>query len=61
MGHDFWSVILICALAGWIISTLFFAFRAFPEQGRFQAGAARIWGGAVLFFFAVWLLGLVMA
>jgi hypothetical protein len=61
MGHDQWSLLLLIGLWGWIISTLAFIFRAFPRQGTFVADPALRWGGAVLFFFALWIVGLLAA
>jgi hypothetical protein len=61
MGHDQWALVLLVGLWGWIVSMLGFIFRTFPRQGIFEAGPALRWGGSVLFFFALWVVGLLAA
>lgn len=61
MGHDIGALILLVGLWGWGISTLIFIFRAFPRRGAFESGPALRWGGSVLFFFTLWIAGLLAA
>lgn len=61
MGHAQGSIVLLLGLWGWIVSTFVFIFRTFPRQGAFEAGPALRWGGSVLFFFFLWIVGLLVA
>jgi hypothetical protein len=61
MGHDIWSLVLVTGLWGWIVATLIFIFRAFPRRGVFEPVPARRWGATLLFFFFLWILGLLNA
>ncbi len=61
MGHDLWSLVLVTGLWGWIVATLFFIFRAFPRHGVFEPAPALRWGAILLFFFFLWILGLLNA
>jgi len=61
MANDFWSIVAIMGLLGWVASTIVFVFRAFPERNRFEAGAARVWGAAVVASFSIWIAGLLNA
>ena len=61
MGHEFWSLVLVTGLWGWILATLVFIFRAFPRLGVFEPLPALRWGGLLLFFFFLWVLGLLNA
>lgn len=61
MGHDSGAMLLLTGLWGWIVSTFIFIFRVFPRQGTFQQGPALRWGAWVLFFFALWVAGLLAA
>ena len=61
MSNDVWSIVLLIGLIGWMTSTLIFIFRAFPGPDRFEVRPARLWGGSVLLFFMVWIIGLLNA
>ncbi len=61
MSHDFWSIILIVGLTGWLSSCIILMFRAFPERGICNVSSATRWGAGALFSFAVWIVGLLNA
>jgi hypothetical protein len=61
MSHDFWSIILLIGLAGWIASSMMLAFKAFPQRGVFDAASGMRWGMAVLISFFVWVVGMLNA
>ena len=61
MSDVVWSIVTLIGLAGWIISTIIFIFKAFPARGVFVAQQARIWGGALLASYAVWIVGMINA
>ncbi len=58
---EFWSVVVLVGLAGWISSALLFLFKAFPGRGQFLARPAMIWGGAFLVAYLVWIVGMLSA
>ena len=58
---ELWSVILIAGLAGWLFSCIMLIFRAFPARGVFVASSGIRWGSAVLFFFFIWVVGVLNA
>lgn len=61
MADDFWSLILILGLFGWIFSSFMLMFRAFPEKDVFSPVPGIRWGGALIAFFAVWVIGMLNA
>ena len=61
MSHEFWSIICLAGLTGWIVSTLFLVFRAFPERGRFLVRPAIQWGGALAVSYIIWIVGMLNA
>ncbi|MEI6704447.1 MAG: hypothetical protein WCL71_13090 [Deltaproteobacteria bacterium] len=61
MSHDIWSIILLIGLAGWIASSTMLAFKAFPQKGVFDAASGIRWGGALVLFFSVWIIGMLNA
>jgi hypothetical protein len=61
MSDDLWSIITLIGLAGWISSAIVFLFRSFPGRGLFDARAARVWGGAFLASYGVWIVGMLNA
>lgn len=61
MSDDFWSLILIFGLFGWIVSSIIFMFRAFPEKDVFSPVAGVRWGSAMIVSFAVWVVGMLNA
>ena len=61
MSHDFWSVILIAGLIGWLFSVVMLIFRAFPRKDVFVAASGIRWGGLSVLSFAVWVVALLNA
>jgi len=56
-----WSIVVVAALFGWVFSVILFIFRVFTGIGQCNLKAARLWGGAVLVFFGIWIAGLLNA
>ena len=57
-----WGVILtMIGVWGWIGSVLMFIFQAFPSRGAFLARKGLLWGGAGVFFFGCWMVGMLVA
>jgi hypothetical protein len=61
VSNDLWSIICLAGLAGWIVSALVLAFRAFPGKGEFAGRPALKWGIALIVSYAVWIAGLLHA
>lgn len=61
MAHDIWSMVSLAGLAGWIVSTIIFIFKAFPEKGQFASRPAVRWGSGVAVSYIVWIVGLLNA
>ena len=61
MPNEIWAIVMLIALAGWISSSLVFIFKSFPERGVFIVKHARIWGGAVLLFYGIWIVAMLNA
>ena len=61
MSHDIWSIVLLIGLTGWITSSIFLMFKAFPEKGLYNSASGIRWGGAAAISFVVWIIGLLNA
>lgn len=61
MLHDGWTIVCQVGLWGWITSTISLIVKAFPERGAINVKSAGRWGGAVVAFFALWIVGMVLA
>jgi hypothetical protein len=61
MIHDFWSVILIFGLIGWLFSSIMLMFKAFPEKDVFVVSSGLRWGSAGVISFFVWVIGMLNA
>lgn len=61
MLHDGWAVICQVGLWGWIASTVVLIVKAFPKRGTMNGKAAARWWGAMAVFFAIWIVGMVLA
>lgn len=61
MSEDSWSIILIIGVSSWIVSSVMFMLKAFPERNIFDGRAAMRWGIAFTVSFSVWIIGLLNA
>lgn len=61
MSNNFWSIILLVGMLGWITSTLVFIFKAFPARSQFDVRPALKWGLVMGISFFVWIVGLLNA
>ena len=57
----FWSVIVEIGFVGWLGCAVGFIFRAIDEENRLHPRRAAVWGGLIVFFYALWVVGLVKA
>ncbi len=56
-----WSIILEVGFWGWITGTLFFIFRAFNTEHKLNMRRGLFWGGIVIFFYSLWIIGMMNA
>ncbi len=61
MVHDFWSIISLISLAGWVGAAIGFIFTAFPKRDSFESQPAVKWGCALAVSYALWITGLLNA
>lgn len=56
-----WSVVLEIGFFGWVAGALLFIFRAFHSGQQMIIKRGLFWGGIVIFFYALWILGMMKA
>jgi hypothetical protein len=61
MANEWWGVVTVIGVWGWIFAGAGFILNGFPAQGRFNGKAAFVWGAFFLFFYALWVVGMKMA
>ncbi|MFQ5598455.1 MAG: hypothetical protein ACE5GK_10445 [Nitrospiria bacterium] len=58
----FWSIVLEIGFLGWVGGVLLFIWRAFREGGtQIIAKRGLFWGSIVIFFYALWIVGMMKA
>jgi hypothetical protein len=61
MANQWWGVICDVGVWGWVLSAVGFILGAFPARDRFNGKQALIWGAGFLFFYALWVVGMMHA
>lgn len=61
MINQGWAIACEIGFFGWVSCTLGFIFRSFGEDDSFYAKRGLFWGGFVVFFYALWVLGMLRA
>lgn len=61
MASEWWGVICVVGVWGWILSMVGFILRAFPSVNRFDGRSAAIWGAGTLLFYVLWVVGMMNA
>ncbi|HIE64822.1 MAG: hypothetical protein ABGX83_07520 [Nitrospira sp.] len=56
-----WSILLEIGFWGWITGTLLFIFRAFNTEHQWNMRRGVFWGGIAIFFYALWIIGMMKA
>jgi len=56
-----WSLVMEVGLLGWLSSTIFFILRSFGPEGELYGRRALFWGGLLLIFYILWVVGMVKA
>ncbi len=57
----FWSIICEGGFVGWIACTIAFIFFVFSGERGFRTRRAYLWGGLLVAFYALWVLGMLKA
>jgi hypothetical protein len=61
MENEAWGVISVVGVWGWMLSVVGFIIKSFPTGGRFNGRSAMIWGGCLIIFYALWVVGMLNA
>lgn len=61
MINEQWALLAIVGFWGWVFSAIGLILRAFPGRQLFIRRAGALWGGGVVFFFCVWVIGMLNA
>jgi len=56
-----WAVATEVGFFGWVVSALVFIFTFLRKEGGLARGKALFWGGCILLFYALWVIGMVRA
>ena len=57
----FWSILLEIGFIGWIGCAIGFIFRVFTGEKGFDVRRALLWGGLIIIFYALWIVGMMRA
>ena len=57
----FWTLICLAGLWGFLACSIGFLLKSFPARGVFDSRKALAWGGALLVFFIIWIVGMAHA
>ncbi len=57
--NEGWAVVCVIGVWGWILSGIGFILRAFPTKDSFDRRSAALWGGVFIFFYALWIAGMI--
>ena len=61
MINEGWDYLCIIGVWGWILSGVGFILKAFPIRDAFKGKSALFWGGCFVFFYVLWLVGMIRA
>jgi hypothetical protein len=61
MINEGWALITVIGVWGWILSGIGFILGVFPTRDAFDSKSAALWGGSFIFFYAIWVAGMVNA
>ena len=61
MINEAWAVICVIGVWGWILSGVGFTLRVFPAGDAFKRKSAVLWGACFIFFYALWIAGMINA
>lgn len=61
MISETWALICEIGLWGWIGAAMGLILNSFPIRGEFNKRPAIIWGGSLVLFYALWIVGMANA
>jgi len=61
MINENWALLCEAGFWGWTTSAAGFLLASFPARGVFRGGSALRWGGALVVFFSLWIVGMLKA
>jgi len=61
MINEAWAVICVIGVWGWILSGVGFTLKVFTDVGAFKGKSAVFWGACFIFFYALWIAGMINA
>ena len=61
MANEWWSLMAVVGVWGWVFSGCGFIIRVFPARDLFNGRSALFWGGSFLFFYTLWVAGMTLA
>jgi hypothetical protein len=53
-----WTLVCEISLWGWIGATFLFILHSFPSRNVFNVRPATVWGGSLVLFYAIWIVGM---
>lgn len=59
--RELWSLICLAGLWGFVCSTIGLILQGFPARGVCAGGPCLRWGGALVFCFVAWMIGMANA
>jgi hypothetical protein len=59
--NEGWAFISVIGVWGWILSGIVFTLKVFPAVHAFECKSAALWGGCFIFFYALWIAGMIHA
>lgn len=57
----FWTVLSLAGIWGFVLCTAALILKGFPARGGFERSSSLRWGGALLFCFVAWIIGMAHA
>jgi hypothetical protein len=61
MINEGWAVVVVIGVWGWIMAGVGFVLQAFPARNRINGRSATVWGGCFIFFYFLWVTGMINA
>lgn len=61
MINETWALVCEIGLWGWIAAAAGFILHSFPSRGVFRTGPATVWGGSLVAFYILWIVGMLNA
>lgn len=59
--NEAWAFLVVVGFWGWVLCTVGLIIKGFPQRDVFARKTARWWGSAVIFFYSLWVMGMMNA